>query len=204
LSIRGNIKKPTKPLRADAQRNRQALIAAAREVFDRGQFELPFDDFAALAGLGIGTLYRHFPTRKALVEAVYRNEIDGLCESARQLRLKSSPGEALATFLRTLVAHMDARQGLARTLVLLTTPSDPAIAESSRALEQAVRDMISAAAKAGEIREDIDAGAVMMVLHGIGASLERPNWRKEAKNVLTLLLDGLRQRRGLVNAKPLA
>src|SRR5947209_14460828 len=109
-----------KPLRADAQRKREALLATAREVFDAGGFfDLRFADFARLAGVGTGTLYRHFPTREALAEAVYREEVAAMCAHARDLLATLPPDEALAAFLRGFVSHLHAHQGLARTLATL-------------------------------------------------------------------------------------
>ncbi|GAA3511816.1 TetR/AcrR family transcriptional regulator [Streptosporangium sp. NPDC005286] len=183
-----------KPLRADAQRNREALLAKAREVFDAGGFfDLRFDDFARLAGVGTGTLYRHFPTREALAEAVYHEEVATLCDRARQLQATLPAEEALATFLRGMVGYMDAHQGLARTLATLMATGSGALAEGSRALEQAVTDLVAAAVKDGAVRDDVGAGAVMMALHGIGAAHDRPGWRAEADGVITLVLDGLRR-----------
>jgi len=182
-----------KPLRADAQRNREALIAAAREVFDSGDFDLRFDDFARLAGVGTGTLYRHFPTREALVEGVYHEEVAALCDRARQLQSELPPAEALADFLRGMVHHMQAHQGLARTLATLLSSGSDALVEGSRALEQAVTDLVADAVKDGALRDDVGAGTVMMALHGIGAAHDRPEWRAEADGVITLVLDGLRR-----------
>jgi AcrR family transcriptional regulator len=183
-----------KPLRADAQRNREAVLAKAREVFDAGSFfDLRFDDFARLAGVGTGTLYRHFPTREALAEAVYHEEVATLCDRARQLQATLPAEEALATFLRGMVGYMDAHQGLARTLATLMATGSGALAEGSQALEQAVTDLVAAAVKDGAVRDDVGAGAVMMALHGIGAAHDRPGWRAEADGVITLLLDGLRR-----------
>ncbi|MEV0353470.1 TetR/AcrR family transcriptional regulator [Nonomuraea sp. NPDC050680] len=183
-----------KPLRADAQRNREALLAKAREVFDAGGFfDLRFDDFARLAGVGTGTLYRHFPTREALAEAVYHGEVAALCDRARQLQATLPAEEALAAFLRGMVGYMDAHQGLARTLATLMATGSGALAEGSRALEQAVTDLVAAAVKDGAVRDDVGAGAVMMALHGIGAAHDRPGWRAEADGVITLVLDGLRR-----------
>ncbi|SDG25553.1 TetR/AcrR family transcriptional regulator [Pseudonocardia oroxyli] len=182
-----------KPLRADARRNRDALVAAAREVFDTGRFfDLRFDDFAALAGVGTGTLYRHFPTREALAEAVYREEVAALCDRARRLGDTLPPADALATFLRGMVDYLDSHQGLARTLATLMTNAAGAQAEGGHALEQAVTDLVAAAVRAGEVRDDVGAGAIMMALHGIGAAHDRPHWRTEADDVVTLLLAGLR------------
>lgn len=183
-----------KPLRADAQRKRDALIATAREVFDAGDFfDLRFDDFARLAGVGTGTLYRHFPTREALAEAVYHGEVAALCDRIRQLRAELPAAEALATFLRNMVDHIAAHEGLARTLATLMADRSSALAEGSRALEQAVTDLVAAAVQDGTVRDDVDAGAVMMALHGIGAAHDRPGWRAEADDVITLVLDGLRR-----------
>ncbi|MEU6786820.1 TetR/AcrR family transcriptional regulator [Nonomuraea angiospora] len=183
-----------KPLRADAQRNRDVLIAKAREVFDAGDFfDLRFDDFARLAGVGTGTLYRHFPTREALAEAVYHGEVATLCDRARQLQATLPAAEALATFLRGMVDHMDAHQGLARTLATLMATGSGVLAEGSRALEHAVTDLVAAAVEEGAVRDDVGAGAVMMALHGIGAAHDRPGWRAEADGVITLVLDGLRR-----------
>ncbi|MBB5837828.1 AcrR family transcriptional regulator [Kribbella italica] len=185
-----------KPLRADAQRKREALLATAREVFDAGGFfDLRFDDFARLAGVGTGTLYRHFPTREALAEAVYHGEVATLCDRARQLQATLPAAEALATFLRGMVDHIDAHEGLARTLATLMTTRSGALTEGSRALEQAVTDLVAAAVQDGTVRDDVDAGAVMMALHGIGAAHDRPHWRAEADDVITLVLDGLRRPR---------
>jgi AcrR family transcriptional regulator len=180
-----------KPLRADAQRKRDALLAAAREVFDAGDFfDLRFDDFARLAGVGTGTLYRHFPTREALAEAVFHEEVATLCDRARQLQAALPAEEALATFLRGMIDYLDTHQGLAQTLATLMAGSG-ALAEGSQALEQAVTDLVAAAVRDGAVRDDVGSGAVMMALHGIGAAHDRPDWRAEADGVITLVLDGL-------------
>ncbi len=182
-----------KPLRADARRNRAALLVAAREVFDAGDFDLRFDDFARLAGVGTGTLYRHFPTREALAAAVYREEVAALCDRARQLGATLPAGEALAAFLRGMVGHLHAHQGLARTLAMLMATDAGALAEGGWALEQAVTALVAAAVRDGAVRDDVGAGTIMMALHGIGAALDRPGWRAEADGVITLVLDGLRR-----------
>lgn len=183
-----------RPLRADARRNREALIAKAREIFDTGGFfDLRFDDFARLAGVGAGTLYRHFPTREALAEAVYHEEVAALCDRARQLQATLPAEEALAAFLRGMVDHMHAHRGLARTLATLMATRSDALAEGGWALERAVTDLITSAVRAGAVRDDVGAGAVMMAVHGIGAAHDRPGWRAEADGVITLVLDGLRR-----------
>ena len=182
-----------KPMRADARRNRDALVAAARRAFETGDFfDLRFDDFAGLAGVGTGTLYRHFPTREALAEAVYHGEVSMLCDLARQLQDTLPPTEALASFLRGMLDHIEAHHGLARTLATVMASNSGALAEGGKALEQAVTNLVSAATSEGAIRDDVGAGTVMMALHGISAAHDRPGWRAEADGVVTLLLDGLR------------
>ena len=181
----------SRPLRADARRNRDALIARAREIFVAGDDDVRFDDFASLAGVGTGTLYRHFPTREALAAAVYQEEVAALVALAGQLRATLPAGEALAAFLRSMVDHIEAHQRLARRLSALLAAA-PDMARSGQALEQAVAELVAAAVQEGAIRDDVPAGAVMMALHGIGAAHDRPHWRAEADDVITLVLDGLR------------
>lgn len=192
-----------KPLRSDARRSRAALVAKAREVFDSGDFfDLRYDDFAALAGVGTGTLYRHFPTRQDLAGAVYGEEITALGARAGELRATMPPHEALSAFLHAVVAHMAAHQGLARTLAALLAagsgPSSDELAEGTRVLEQAVTDLLSAAVQEGAVRDDagvdVLAGAVMIALHGIGAAHDRPDWPSQADRLIVLVMDGLRPR----------
>jgi AcrR family transcriptional regulator len=182
----------SRPLRADAQRNRDALIARARELFDVGDEDVRFDDFAGLAGVGTGTLYRHFPTREALAAAVFEEEAATLCDLAHQLRATLPAGEALGAFLHRFVDHIDTHQRLTRRLVALLGAAPGDMAQSGQNLEKAVGELVADAAADGAIRDDIPASAVMMALHGISGAHDRPNWRADAHDVLTLVLDGLR------------
>lgn len=182
-----------KPLRADARRNRDALLAKAREVFASGGFDLRFDDFARLAGVGTGTLYRHFPTREALAEAVYHEEIAEICARARELQDTLPAIEALATFLRGLVDHMHRYQGLAYTFATLMAASSDVLAEGGRALGEVVSSLVAAGVRDGSIRDDVGAGAVMMALQGICVAYDHPGWQAGADGVITLVVDGLRR-----------
>ncbi len=182
-----------KPLRADARRNRDALIAKARELFAGGCFNLRFDDFAKLAGVGTGTLYRHFPTREALAEAVYRDEITAMCDRARELRATLPADEALESFLRGLVDYLHANEGIARTFASLMATRSGALADGVQAIGQAVTDLLAAAVETGRIRGDVGAGAVLMALQGICATYGHPTHRTDADGVITLVLAGLRR-----------
>ncbi len=174
-------------LRADARRNRDAIIAAAREVFDRDE-HLRFDDFASRAGVGVGTLYRHFPTREALAAAVYQGEVATLCDEARNPRRAAT--ENLEAFLRGFVEYLVAHAGLARTLAGVV---DPAVqADGGMKLESTVTDLLAQAANDGTGRNDVAAGAVLIVLHGIGSATERPLWASESRAAIELLIAGLR------------
>ena len=184
-----------KPLRADARRNRDALLAKARELFAAGDFDLRFDDFARLAGVGTGTLYRHFPTRAALAEAVYREELTALCDRARELQAALPAAEALAAFLHGFVDHLHTHQGLARTLATLMAGRSDTLADGGRELDRAIADLLAAGVEEGTIRDDVGAGAVMMVLQGICTACgDQLGARDDADGAVTLVLDGLRRR----------
>ncbi len=179
-----------KPLRADAQRNRDAIVSAARAAYLAGEDGIRFDDFAALAGVGTGTLYRHFPTREALAAAVFAEEAHALAARARELVEHERPDEALGVFLREFVDYLDRHRGLAQTLARSVGAKE--LAAGGQDLESAVTALLSRAAAAGAIRADVPAGAVMLALHGITTAHDRDDWRAEADGTVTLLLDGLR------------
>ncbi|UPU87315.1 TetR/AcrR family transcriptional regulator [Demequina sp. TMPB413] len=180
-----------KPLRADARRNRDALIAAAREIFAAEGTEVPFEDFARRAGVGAGTLYRHFPTRDALAAAVYRAEVSALCDRARDLSEAHAPREALALFLREMVDHMYTHRGLGRTFAAFAEAAGGAIAGEGVELEDAVSALLERGIQAGDIRDDVSTGALMLALHGIAFASTRSASRTEADAVIQLLVDGL-------------
>ena len=178
--------KAAKALRADARRNRDAIIAAARTVFEHDE-QLRFDDFAARAGVGVGTLYRHFPTREALAAAVYQGEVAALCGQA--LDSTRPAGESLNAFLRGFVDYMVEHAALARTLVAVVDSATQA--EGGSELERTVDDLMTRAAADGAIRDDVAPGAVMIALHGIGSATDRPEWPSESRAVADLIIRGL-------------
>lgn len=182
----------SRPVRADARRNREALVARAREIFAAGDEGVRYDDFAGMAGVGTGTLYRHFPTREELAAAVYQQEVGTLCELARTLQATLSASEALAAFLHRMVDYIDVNRRLARRLAALLAAAPAVTGGSGQDLEQVVADLVSAAVQDGDARSGVPAGSVMMALHGIGAAHDRLDWRAEADGVITLVLEGLR------------
>lgn len=173
-------------LRADARRNRDAIVAAARIVFDQDE-QLRFDDFAVRAGVGVGTLYRHFPTREALAAAVYEGEVAALCERARAATGRS--GENLNAFLRGFVEYVLGHAGLARALAAVADPT--VFTDGGLRLERTVSDLLDQAVAAGAVRNDVTVGAVMIVLHGVGSTSERRDWPSESRGAVELLIAGL-------------
>ncbi|NQX35137.1 TetR family transcriptional regulator [Herbiconiux sp. VKM Ac-2851] len=177
----------TRALRADARRNRDAIVDAARAAFDRDE-HLRFDDFAALAGVGVGTLYRHFPTREALAAAVYQGEVAALCEQARDPA--RSAVENLEAVLRGFVEYVGAHAGLARRLAALVGSSVQA--DGGMELERTIADLLTRSAADGTVRAGVPVDAVMIVLHGIGAATDRPDWAAGSRAAVELLLAGLK------------
>lgn len=174
--------------RIDVRRNRETIVAAARLAFRRGEFDRRFDDFAALAGVGVGTLYRHFPTRDALAAAVYRDEVDALREDARLLLDEQPPGAALAAFLRAFVQRIAAEPALARTLGTSMRDRPDLQAEGADTLADSIAALVDAAAAEGRLLNDLTPGVVLTALHGIGSSTDRPDWAADAELLIAALV----------------
>ena len=187
-----------RPLRRDAQRNREHLIATARELFSAGELDLRMEEIARRAGVGVGTLYRHFATREALTGAVYRQEIETLCAAAPELLARLPADEALAAFLHRLIGYVVANQGLATALGTLLAQPMPAAEPPANSLLAALTLLMNTAAKAGQLRSDSAPETVLLILCGLCAAHRQPDWEAQARAVVELLLDGLR----IKNAAP--
>lgn len=184
----------TRPLRADARRNHERLLCAARETFDEQGAEACLDEIARRAGVGIGTLYRHFPTRRAMLEAILHDGIEGLCLFADRLLTSPAPGEALFTWLRAVVAHAVASRGLA--VELLRTMSAPESSPAPKCEEMRVMGgrLLARAQATGEVRDDVTADDLFTLVNGIAwASEQRAGDGERAERLLGVLLDGLRR-----------
>jgi AcrR family transcriptional regulator len=183
----------TKPLRADAKRNRALLLDTARIILSEGQLELRMEEVARRAGVGIGTLYRHFETREALLGAVYQQEIETLCASASDLLATMPADKALAAFLKELVEYAVDNRGLATTLRagLGPAPSAESLGGPKRLME-AVTLLLNAAVTQERVRADIEPTTVLLMIGSLCNVLEHPGWQQQAQAVVGLLLDGLR------------
>ena len=181
----------TRPLRADAQRNRDRLLQAAVRAFAQ---EGPDgrDAIAKDAGVGIGTLYRHFPTREALVEAAYRNELARLCDAVADLLAAMPPDEAMRAWMDRFVGYMTTKRGMADALRVVIASGGNPFAQSRDRLTGAITVLLGAAAAAGTVRPDIEPGDVLASLSGVSLAAGEPAQREQAGRLLDLLMDGLR------------
>jgi AcrR family transcriptional regulator len=181
-----------RPLRADARRNRELVLAAATRLFAAGGLEVTMESIAREAGVGVGTIYRHFPSRESLVEAAYRNELAAICAAAAGLSLEQAPVAALRAWMDRFVDYMTAKVGMAEALrEVIASGADP-FAESRAMLGDALAALLAAAAAEGAIRDDVRADDVLMSLSGIALAAGQPAQREQAGRMLDLLLDGLR------------
>jgi AcrR family transcriptional regulator len=182
----------TRPMRADARRNYAALIAAADEVFAEQGGGAALEEIAQRAGVGIGTLYRHFPSRRALILATIEHASNAVSEQGRDLLDAPAPREALETWLRALLEHASAYNGLGAEALRL--PPDPEEqSDSCSALRTACAALLERAQVAGEVRADIDATDLFLMVYSLasaGAQVGAP--LQTAERLLSLVFDGLR------------
>jgi AcrR family transcriptional regulator len=182
----------TRPLRADAQRNRDRLLDAAVRAFSQDGPDVTLDAIAKDAGVGIGTLYRHFPTREALVEAAYRNELARLCDAVADLLRTMPPDEATRTWMDRFVDYMTTKRGMADSLRAVIASGGNPYAESRDRLTVAITTLLHAGAAAGTVRSDIEPSDVLAGLGGVSLAAGEPAQRDQARRLLNLLMDGLR------------
>jgi AcrR family transcriptional regulator len=182
-----------RPPRADAQRNRERLLAVALELFSAAKGDVTLSAVAEQAGVGIGTLYRHFPTRDALVEAVYRNEVESLADAVPNLLEKMRPDAALEEWLTRYAALIHAKKGLKEAMASIFDPGSDTAAYSRERTLAAVTHLLDAAAKSGAIRADADPQDVLLtVAASTWTFAGDKNWKDRARRVLRLVMDGLR------------
>ena len=180
-----------RPVRADARRNMDALLQAAMEVFAASGVEAPVREVADKAGVGVGTLYRHFPQRSDLIVAVMRHEVDACADAAAHLAAEHAPGEALSRWMQRYVDFIGAKRGLARALHSGDPAFDALPAYFRQRMEPALRTLLKAAAAAGEVRTDISAEELLEAVSSLGMHAYQKG-PKHARRMVSLLVDGLR------------
>jgi AcrR family transcriptional regulator len=186
------VKSVSRKPRADALRNRDRLLEAARTVFSAGGPEASLEAVAREAGVGIGTLYRHFPTREALFEAVYRHEVQQLAELAERLQKEKRPVEALRQWMHAIVKFVATKKGMSTALTLAIAKDSDLVSYSSDQLTRAIGLLLQPAVATGEIRGDIGAEDVLRTVVGICYTHDQPGWQKNVLRLVDVFIDGLR------------
>jgi AcrR family transcriptional regulator len=185
---------PPAGMRADARRSRAKLLEAATATFAEHGADAPLEEIARRAGVGIGTLYRHFPTRLDLQSAVFLSQVKGVCAQADDLILQSPAEQAFAAWIRALASYLTAKRGLSKALIGALGRDSELISSCSLAMRETVERLLKHAQETGAIRPDVNAMDVLRLVHGIGVATEQSP--QEADRLLSLMLDGLRQHPG--------
>lgn len=185
--------KAARRLRSDAVRNRERVLEAAKLVFGAGGAEASLDAVAKRAGVGIGTLYRHFPTREALFEAVYRREVLHLGALAEQLKTEAAPAEAVRRWMRSNVEFVATKRGMAKALAIAAYGSSELSAFTSEHLTRAIGGLLDRAVAAGEMRADVGPQDLLRALVGMCYINDQPGWQASVLRLLDVLVDGLSQ-----------
>jgi AcrR family transcriptional regulator len=184
--------KASRAPRADAVRNRERLIEAATRVFGSGRPQASLEAVAREAGVGIGTLYRHFPTREALFEAVYRREVDQLGDLAEELAREAAPVEALRAWLHANIGLAATKRGMIEALQLVV--SGELKAYSFERLTSALALLLDRGAATGELRADISPEDLLRTLVGTFYADGPSDWQASALRIVDVFVDGLRPR----------
>ncbi len=178
--------------RADAERNRDRLLEVAKEAFTRSGADASLDDIAKQAGVGAGTLYRHFPSRESLIEAVYRTEVEKLAAAERNFAETMPPLEALRSWMFLFVDHIATKKIIAPALNTLVGGRSRVFEASHGQIWEAIRALVKRAIKSGDIREDLDPIDLLRALIGVSNVASSPDWQQSAKRLVDILITGSR------------
>ena len=182
-------------MRADAVRNRERLLTVAAEVFAEHGVDASLDDIARRAGVGPGTLYRHFPTRLALQEAVYRDGVEEHCARAATLGASMAPGPALTAWMRSFAGFLGRKRGLSAALMTTMDKSSELFVSTHKAIADAAGELLDRAKAAGVVREDVTVSDLLKLINGIGLCTERmPDREEQTGRLLSIVFDGLHPR----------
>jgi len=179
-------------LRADASRNREMVLAAATRAFASAETEPSMRAIAREAGVGIATLYRHFPTRESLVDAVYHDQVERLTLGARELLEQLPPAEAMRRWMDLFGDWLVTKHGMIDTLLAMIESGEIALAQTRAELLEVITTILDAGTAAGDLRADISAEDIAASLIGIFTVAGQPGQHTQANRLLNLLMDGLR------------
>lgn len=178
--------------RADALRNRDRLLAAAKAAFAETGPQASLEEIARRAEVGIGTLYRHFPTRDAMIEAVYRREVEQLAQAADRLLGEVAPDEALRQWLGVFVDYLAAKKVVAAALGAKPGATTSLYASSGDVIRSAIGKLIAEAKAAGDVRPDIETDDIVQALAGLSYNHGNPGWKRSALRLADIIVAGLR------------
>jgi len=182
-------------LRADAQLNRERILEVAKEAFRKSGANASLDDIAKQAGVGPGTLYRHFPSRGELLKAVYRTESEKLAAAGQKFAETLPPVEALRAWMLLFVDHIAAKQILASALTTLVGDPKTIFEASYARIWEAVRALVKRAVENGDIREDLDPIDLLRAIIGVANVATSPDWQQSARRLVDILITGSRPTR---------
>lgn len=180
--------------RSDAMRNRARLLAAAAELFIAHGPDVPYTEIAKAAKVGVGTIYRHFPTREELIEAAYRSELDAVCEAAGDLQASRPPEEALRAWMDRFIEYMTTKLGLSDAIRAVVASGGNPFAQSRDKLNVALGTLLDAANAAGVTRREVSADDLLMTLSGIAMAAGAPDQQEQMQRMIDLVFEGLRSR----------
>ena len=178
--------------RADAQRNRERILETAKEAFTRSGANISLDDVAKQAGIGPGTLYRHFPTRDALLEAVYRSEVEKLAAAEREFAGAMAPIEALRAWMLLFIDYIATKQIIAPALNTLVGGPSKLFEASGAQIKGAIQALVGRAIESGDIRPDLDPLDLLRALIGVSNVASGPDWAQSARRLVQILIIGSR------------
>jgi AcrR family transcriptional regulator len=178
--------------RADAERNRDRVLEVAKEAFTRSGADASLDDIAKRAGVGAGTLYRHFPSREALIEAVYRTEVEKLAAAERSFAETMPPIEALRSWMLLFVDYIATKKIIAPALNTLVGGHSKVFEASYSQIWEAIRALVKRAIKSGDIRKDLDPIDLLRALIGVSNVASSPDWQQSARRLVDILITGSR------------
>jgi len=178
--------------RTDAQRNRERILEVAKQAFSRSGVNASLDDIAKEAEVGPGTLYRHFPTRDALIEAVYRTEVEKLAAAERKFAETMPPIEALRAWMLLFVDYIAAKQIIAPVLNTFVGGASKLYEGSRAQIQEAINALVKRAIKSGDIRKDLDPFDLLRALVGVSNVASTPDWQQSARRLVDILITGSR------------
>ncbi len=178
--------------RRDAQLNRERILEVAKTAFTRHGAEASLDEIAKQAGVGAGTLYRHFPTRDTLIEAVYRSEVEKLAAAGGRLSAAMPPVEALRAWVLLLVDYIAAKHIIAPALNSVAGGPSKLYASSRSLIEGAMDSLVRRAQASGDVRRDISAADLLCAMIGVSLVDSGPDWQQRAQRLVDVLIAGAR------------